>query len=101
MEYLTPVVAFVIGTFFGTFVAFSGIKVAPLVIYGRQQREREEKKRMKKIKPRWNPGSLFPPPSSDIDSGIGGPGPKYPPIDYESPGDYLDPIDPKKEGKEG
>lgn len=89
MSYLTPIVTFIVGVVIGILMTFSCIRLS-LVLPSLALRFDDTKNSKKNIKPRWNPGMMVPPPGRSVDPL--GPGP----IDYDSPADFLDPIDPKK-----
>src|SRR5690554_6794028 len=105
MTYITPIVTFILGFVFAVFVTFTCVRIAPFVIYSSPNKEKKgDTVRRRKIQPRWDPGAFVPPPSHGVMSGVGGPGPKYPPVEYDSPEDFLeplDPVDPKKEARKG
>lgn len=101
MEYLTPNINFVVGIIVGILLTFSCIRISLILPMISPVPKVKEDKKKKRAKVRWDPGSLMPPPSSSM-IGSYGPGPSPSSIEYESPYDYLDPVDPKKESqKEG
>jgi hypothetical protein len=98
-------IAFVGGFITGVITIFSCIRLAMVLPYFGYPKEKRSKGSSDKIqigrKRSWDPGSLMPPsyrvPSPS--SGYGGPGPSD--IEYESPEDLLDPVDPKEVKKKG